>query len=135
MLEGGGVEVVEDDLLNLLLDLLGLAQDDVAFPLDGRCLELGVLQDIGKDVDALRYILVKGLGEVDGVLALCYCQIWYSPSSMVLRDVQRCRRSGARRGSRSRAQAVVVSGWPYPFKALAICPAARLPASVRSCVP
>jgi hypothetical protein len=75
MLEGGGVKVVKDDLLNLLLDLLGLAQDDVAFPLDSGSLKLGVLEDIGQDVDALWDVLVECLGKVDGVLALDFCQI------------------------------------------------------------
>jgi hypothetical protein len=70
VLEGGGVQVVEDDLLELLLDLLGLPQDHVALALDGGLLELRVLQDIGEDVDALWRILVEGLGEVDGVLTL-----------------------------------------------------------------
>lgn len=74
VLEGGGVKVVKDDLLNLLLNLLRLAQDDVAFSLDSGCLELGVLEDIGEDVDTLGHVLVEGLGEVYGVLALGYCQ-------------------------------------------------------------
>lgn len=69
-LEGSGVEVIEDDLLNLLLNLLGLAEDHVALALDGRLLELGVLENVGKDVDALGHIRVEGLGEVNGVLAL-----------------------------------------------------------------
>ena len=70
VLESSGVKVVKDDLLNLLLNLLGLPQDDVAFTLDGRLLELGVLQDIGEDVNELRNVGVEGLGKVDGVLAL-----------------------------------------------------------------
>lgn len=72
-LEGGGVEVVENNLLNLLLNLLGLAEDHVALSLDGRLLELGVLEDIGKNVDALGNIGVEGLGEVDGVFTLARC--------------------------------------------------------------
>lgn len=70
VLVGGGVEVVEDYLVELLLDLLGLAQDNIAFPLNGRGLELGVLEDIGKDVDGLRDIGVECPGKVDSVLAL-----------------------------------------------------------------
>ena len=70
VLESSGVQVVKDDLLNLLLNLLGLPQDDVAFTLDGRLLELGVLQDVGEDVNELRNVGVEGLSEVDGVLAL-----------------------------------------------------------------
>jgi hypothetical protein len=62
--------VVEDNLLELLLHLLRLAQDNVALPLDGGLLELGVLEDVLQDVDALGDVLVEGLGEVDGVLAL-----------------------------------------------------------------
>ena len=64
------MEVIENNLLNLLLDLLRLAQDDIAFPLDGRLLELGVLKNILQDIDALGDVLVQGLSEVDGVLAL-----------------------------------------------------------------
>jgi len=70
VLEGSGVEVVEDNLLELLLNLLRLAQDDVAFALDGGLLELGVLENVLEDVDALGNVLVQSLGEVDGVLAL-----------------------------------------------------------------
>lgn len=69
-LESGGVKVVENNFLDLLLDLLGLTEDHVALTLDGRLLELGVLEDIGEDVDALGNIGIEGLGEVDGVLTL-----------------------------------------------------------------
>jgi len=64
------MQMVKDNLLNLLLNLLGLAQNDIALALNGGLLELGVLQDIGQDIDALRNIGVEGLGEVNGVLAL-----------------------------------------------------------------
>lgn len=62
--------MIKDDLLDLLLDLLRLAQNNVTFPLDGGRLELGILKDIGKNVDASWHILVEGLREVDGVLTL-----------------------------------------------------------------
>jgi hypothetical protein len=70
VLVGGGMEVVEDNLLELLLDFLGLAQDHVALALDGGLLELRVLENVLQDIDALGDVLVEGLGEVDGVLAL-----------------------------------------------------------------
>lgn len=70
VLEGSGVQVVEDDLLDLLLDLLGLTQDNVTLPLDGGWLELRVLENIGKNVDAFWHVLVQALGEVHGVLTL-----------------------------------------------------------------
>lgn len=70
VLESSGVQVVKDNLLNLLLNLLRLSENDVALALDGRRLELGVLQDIGQNIDGLGDIRVEGLGEVDGVLAL-----------------------------------------------------------------
>jgi hypothetical protein len=70
VLEGSRVQVVEDDLLDLLLNLLRLAQDNVTLSLDGGLLELGVLQDVGEDIDALGDVRVESLGEVDGVLAL-----------------------------------------------------------------
>lgn len=62
--------MVEDDLLDLLLNFLRLAQDNVTLSLDGRLLKLGVLQDVGKNIDALGDVRVESLGEVDGVLAL-----------------------------------------------------------------
>ena len=70
-LVSSGVQVVEDNLLELLVNLLLLAQDHIALALDGTRLQLGVLEDIGKDVDGLGNIVVEGLGVVDGVLALC----------------------------------------------------------------
>lgn len=68
-LEGDGVEVVEDDLLELLVDLLLLAEDYVALALDGGGLELGVLEDVGDDVDGGGDVLAEALGVVDGLLA------------------------------------------------------------------
>ena len=69
-LEGSSVKVIKDNLLELLLNLLSLAEDDITFPLNGGGIELGVLEDVLQDVDALGHVLVQGLGEVDGVLAL-----------------------------------------------------------------
>jgi hypothetical protein len=40
VLIGGGVQVVKYNFVQLLLNLLGLAEDDVALPLDGAGLEL-----------------------------------------------------------------------------------------------
>lgn len=68
------MEVVENNLVQLLLDLLGFAQDHIAFPLNGGLLELGVLEDIGENVDALGNIGVESSGEVDGVFTLYSCQ-------------------------------------------------------------
>lgn len=62
--------MVEDNLLELLVNLLLLAQDHITLTLDGSRLELGVLEDVGEDVDGLGDIVVEGLGVVDGVLAL-----------------------------------------------------------------
>lgn len=70
VLEGSGMQMVEDNLLYLLLNFLGFAQNDIALALNGGLLELGVLQDIGQDIDAPRNVGVEGLGEVDGVFAL-----------------------------------------------------------------
>jgi hypothetical protein len=62
--------VVEDNLLELLVNLLLLAKNDVALALDGLGVELGVLENVGKDVDGVGDVRVEGLGVVDGVLAL-----------------------------------------------------------------
>lgn len=71
-LERGGVKVVKDNLLELLVDLLGLSEDNIALTLDSGLLELGVLKDIGENVDGGGDIGVEGLCVVDGVLALLY---------------------------------------------------------------
>ena len=113
-LEGGGVQVVEDTLLELLVDLLLLAENDVALALDGRGLELGVLEDIGEDVDGGGDVVVEGLGVVDGVLALV---------GLIVRsleicgyDVPRCRRSSVRPCFLSRVPTAAgcASGFPVP---------------------
>lgn len=69
-LVSGGVKVVEDNLLELLVNLLLLAQDHITLTLNGTSLELGVLKDIGEDVDGLGDIVVEGLGVVDSVFPL-----------------------------------------------------------------
>jgi hypothetical protein len=69
-LERGSVQVVEDNLLELLVDLLLLPKDDVALALNGGLLELGVLKDIGKDLNRLSDVILERLGVVDRVLAL-----------------------------------------------------------------
>lgn len=71
-LECGGVQVVEDNLLKLLVDLLLFTKDNVSLPLDGLGIELRVLQDIREDVDGGGYVVVEGLGVVDGVFALSF---------------------------------------------------------------
>ena len=53
-----------------LLDFLGFPENDITLTLNGRILELGVLENIGKDIDGLGDIAVESLGVVDGVLAL-----------------------------------------------------------------
>lgn len=67
-LESNGVEVVEDNLLELLVDLLLLTENDIALALDGGLLKLGVLENVGDDVDDGRDILVECLGVVNGLL-------------------------------------------------------------------
>ena len=67
-LEGGGVEVVQNELLLLLVHLGHFPKDDVALPLDGGLLELGVEEDVGEDLVGLANVLFEDLGEVDGLL-------------------------------------------------------------------
>jgi hypothetical protein len=61
--------MVKDDLLILLVDLLLLTHDNVAFALDSRTFELGVLQDVRDDVDGLGDVLAEALRVVDRLLA------------------------------------------------------------------
>lgn len=70
VLEGGSVKVVKDDLLELLIDLFLLTEDHIPLTLDGGLIELGVLEDIRKDLDGLADILLERLGIVHGAFAL-----------------------------------------------------------------
>jgi hypothetical protein len=64
------MKMVKNNLLHLLLNLLGFSEDNVAFPLDSTLLKLRVLENIGEDIDTLRDVGVECLGKVYGVLAL-----------------------------------------------------------------
>lgn len=74
VLESSGMQVVENNFLELLVYLLLFPKNDVALALNGGWLELGVLQDVGEDVDGIRNVGVERLGVVDGVLSLLHCQ-------------------------------------------------------------
>lgn len=68
-LESNLVELVKDDLVLLLLDLLVLAQDNIALALDSFRGNRAVLQDVREDVDGSRDVRLQGLRVVDGLLA------------------------------------------------------------------
>ena len=52
----------------LLVDLLLLAQDDAALGLDSGRVKVGVLQNVGEEVDRLGHVLLENLGVVSGLL-------------------------------------------------------------------
>lgn len=86
---GGGVQVIKDDFLSLLdtpkkkerktgqqkvflkknwleyllVNLLHLAKNHVTLSLNRRRVELGVLENIGEDVDSLGHVLLEDLEE------------------------------------------------------------------------
>ena len=62
--------MVENYFLKLFIDLLLFTEDDIAFPLNGRILELAILKNVGKDVDGVWDIGVEGLGIINGVFTL-----------------------------------------------------------------
>lgn len=68
-LEGGGVKVVKDNLLHLLVNLLLLAEDDITLALNGSVIQGGVLENVREDLNGLGDIGLEGLGVVDGLLA------------------------------------------------------------------
>jgi hypothetical protein len=74
-LESGGVKVVENHLLELLVNLLLFTENDITLALDGLGLEFRVLEDVGEDVDGGGDVIVESLGVVDGVFALLYPSI------------------------------------------------------------
>ena len=68
-LEGGGVKVVKDNLLHLLINLLLLAENDITLALDGSVIQSGVLENVREDLNGLGDIGLEGLSVVDGLLA------------------------------------------------------------------
>lgn len=70
VLEGGGMEVVEDDFLELLINLLLFTQNHISLPFNGGRLQLGVLKDVGENIDGLGDVGVEGLGIVNCVFPL-----------------------------------------------------------------
>ena len=70
VLVSGGVKVVENNLLELLVNLLLFTEDHVPLTLNSTGLELGVLKDVGEDINGLGNIVVEGLGVVNGVFSL-----------------------------------------------------------------
>jgi hypothetical protein len=66
-LESDGVEVVENDLFQLLVNLLLFPQYNVPLPFDGRRVKFGVLEDITDNVDSLGDILFEALGVIDSL--------------------------------------------------------------------
>lgn len=69
-LESGGVKMVEDNLLELLVNLLLLTQDHIPLTLNGTGLQFRVLENVCEDVDGLGDVAVERLGVVDGILSL-----------------------------------------------------------------
>lgn len=76
-LERSGVQVIEHNLFQLLVNLFLFPKDNITLALDCGWLELGVLKDIGENVDSVGDIRVEGLGIVDGVLTLQPMSVQY----------------------------------------------------------
>ena len=70
VLEGRGMEVIEHDLLKLLVNLLLFTEDHISLAFNGSGFQLGVLENIGEDINGLGDVGVEGLGIVDGVFSL-----------------------------------------------------------------
>lgn len=70
-LEGGGVQVVKDKFLLLLVDLGHLSQNHITFSLNGTILELRVEQNVGENLKSSANILLEDLGKVDSLLTRC----------------------------------------------------------------
>jgi hypothetical protein len=117
-LESGCVKVVKNNFLELLVNLLLFAEDDITLALDGLGLELGVLENVGENVNSGGDVVVEGLGVVDGVFALSYPSIPMPHESIIQRaHIPMCRRSSVHPCSQSRAPIAVVCASQFP----AIC--------------
>lgn len=63
------MEVVKQCLGVVGSDVLGLSEDDVLLPVDCGRLELGVLSDVGEDLDELWHVLVESVGLERGLFS------------------------------------------------------------------
>ena len=64
------MEMIKDDLLELFVNLLLLAKNNIPLPFNGSLLQFRVLQNIGKDFDRLLNIVLEGFGIVNGIFTL-----------------------------------------------------------------
>lgn len=64
------MKMIENDFLQLLINLFGLSQDNIALSLNCLWFEFRIRQDIGKDVDGGRDIGIEGFGVIYCVLTL-----------------------------------------------------------------
>jgi hypothetical protein len=128
-LESSGVKVVEDNLLELLVDLLLLANDNLTLALDRGLLQLGVLENVGDDLDGLSDVILERLGVVDGLLTLIYCQFRYPlvPPS----NVPKYRRSSVLPCSQSRVPTAAGYACWCPVRPLVLVPTFDIPALPR----
>jgi hypothetical protein len=67
--EGRAVQLVQDDLLVLLVHLLGLAKNHIALAGDGSLVQLGVLQNVRQDLDSLGHIVLEDAGVIHGLFS------------------------------------------------------------------
>ena len=70
-LKGSGVQMIQNKLLLLLVDLRHFPQDDITFSLYGALVELGVEEDVRKNIESLANVLLENLGKVDSLLTGC----------------------------------------------------------------
>ena len=61
--------MVEEGLGVVGRDVLGLSEDDVLLSVDSRGVELGVLGDVGEDLNELWHVLVESVGLEGGLFS------------------------------------------------------------------
>ncbi len=67
--KGGGLKMVEDDVVGRVLGLADLLQDHLTLALELGRLEGRVLQDVGQDIEAEAEIRAQYFGVIGGLLA------------------------------------------------------------------
>ena len=63
------MEVIKDNFLQIHLDLLHFTENHTPLPLDLLLAVLGVLQDVGQDLDGVADVAGQALGVVDGLFS------------------------------------------------------------------
>jgi hypothetical protein len=82
--------MVKDNLFELFVYLFLFTQNHIALTLDGRFFQVGILENIGKDLDGFADIFLERFRIVDCILTLLKTDPLAAVVTEVYRETHRC---------------------------------------------